>query len=156
VTPDDDKRTHSVPLDTDHGREVIEQENVGPGVERGGGEFPDPHTPPQQPAPGAATGASTLTEVVDELEAAGFRGQFVPEAGAMLRCLACGYRANADSITPDDLRRLEGASDPADMAAVAAITCPRCHTKGTVALKYGPDTDPDSADVLAALERSAR
>jgi hypothetical protein len=49
-----DKRTESVPLETDDGEVVIEQQNVGPGVEEGGGEFPDPHTPPQQPAPGAA------------------------------------------------------------------------------------------------------
>ena len=52
-TPDD-KRTHSVPLDTEEGDDVvIEQQNVGPGVEDGGGEFPDPDAPPQAPAPGA-------------------------------------------------------------------------------------------------------
>ena len=33
---------------------VIQQQNVGPGQERGGGEWPDPHTPPQAPAPGSA------------------------------------------------------------------------------------------------------
>ena len=32
---------------------VIEQQNVGPGSELGGGEWPDPDTPPQPPAPGA-------------------------------------------------------------------------------------------------------
>jgi hypothetical protein len=32
---------------------VIQQQNVGPGNELGGGEWPDPHTPPQAPAPGA-------------------------------------------------------------------------------------------------------
>jgi hypothetical protein len=33
---------------------VIQQQNVGPDNERGGGEWPDPDTPPQAPAPGAA------------------------------------------------------------------------------------------------------
>ena len=33
---------------------VIQQQNVGPGNGLGGGEWPDPHTPPQAPAPGAA------------------------------------------------------------------------------------------------------
>jgi hypothetical protein len=155
-TEDDDKRTHSVPLDTDDGEVVIGQENVGAGVEAGGGEFPDKHTPAQPPAPGATAGASSLTELTDGLERDGYAGQFVPEAGGVLRCLACGYRFAAKEIAPDRLCRVEGASDPADMAAVAALTCPRCHTKGTVVLKYGPDTDPDSADVLAQLERSAR
>jgi hypothetical protein len=32
---------------------VIQQQNVGPGNELGGGEWPDPHTPPRPPAPGA-------------------------------------------------------------------------------------------------------
>jgi hypothetical protein len=32
---------------------VIEQQNVGPGSELGGGEWPDPDTPPKPPAPGA-------------------------------------------------------------------------------------------------------
>jgi hypothetical protein len=49
-------RTHdpaSVPLDVDEGADVvIEQENIGKGEELGGGEFPDPGTPPRDPAPG--------------------------------------------------------------------------------------------------------
>lgn len=151
-----DKRTHSVPLDTNDGEAVINQQNVGAGVERGGGEFPDPATPPQPPAPGSAASGSNIGDTLATLEDEGFRGQFVPEAGGKLRCLACGYRAEANRFTLHRLCRVEGASDPADMAAVAALECSRCHTKGTVALKYGADTDPDSADVLKVLERSAR
>jgi hypothetical protein len=33
---------------------VIQQQNVGPDRELGGGEWPDPETPPQSPAPGSA------------------------------------------------------------------------------------------------------
>jgi hypothetical protein len=33
---------------------VPAQQNVGYGVEDGGGEWPDPNTPPKLPAPGAA------------------------------------------------------------------------------------------------------
>jgi len=153
----DDKRTHSVPLDTESGDDVvIGQQNVGPGIELGGGEFPDPNTPAEPPAPGAASGARTLVDVTAELEDEGYRGQFMPERDGVLRCLACGYRAKADQIGLHRLERLEGASDPADMAAVAALECPRCHAKGTVALKYGPDADADSADVLALLEQRQR
>jgi hypothetical protein len=32
---------------------VIQQQNVGPGRELGGGEWPDPDTPPRPPAPGS-------------------------------------------------------------------------------------------------------
>jgi hypothetical protein len=42
----------SVPLETDDGTVVVQQQNVGPG-EEGSGEWPDPHTPPRDPAPGA-------------------------------------------------------------------------------------------------------
>jgi len=42
------------PLETEDGIRVPAQQNVGAGVEEGGGEWPDPNTPPQLPAPGAA------------------------------------------------------------------------------------------------------
>ncbi len=51
--PDPDARMYStVPLERDDGSTVvIRQQNVGPGNELGGGEFPDPDTPPQPPRP---------------------------------------------------------------------------------------------------------
>lgn len=53
---DPDARMYtSEPLEREDGSTyVIQQQNVGPGIERGGGEFPDPHTPPEPPAPGSA------------------------------------------------------------------------------------------------------
>lgn len=50
------------PLETEDGVRRPAQQNVGPGVEEGGGEWPDPNTPPRLPAPGAAEG----TEPADE------------------------------------------------------------------------------------------
>ncbi len=51
-----DERTHdpeTVPLDLDEGDDVvIRQQPVGAEQTLGGGEFPDPGTPPQDPAPG--------------------------------------------------------------------------------------------------------
>ena len=51
-----DERTHdpeTVPLDLDEGEDVvIEQMPVGAEQVLGGGEFPDPDAPPQDPAPG--------------------------------------------------------------------------------------------------------
>ena len=43
----------SVPLETEDGVVVVQQQVVGPGNEEGGGEWPDPETPPRPPAPGA-------------------------------------------------------------------------------------------------------
>ena len=55
-TPEEgsDERMYStVPLETDDGEVVIQQQNVGRENMKGGGEWPDPDTPPQPPAPGA-------------------------------------------------------------------------------------------------------
>jgi hypothetical protein len=155
-----DKSTHSVPLDTgDDKDEVIAQQNVGPGVERGGGEFPEPGTPAEPPAPGsvatssAARSTQTITEVLEEYEAQGFDSQFMPDADSNLRCLNCNNSVPADEIGLAALRRIEGVSDPDDMAAIAALECPRCGAKGTVALKYGPGASIEEADILGHLEQ---
>jgi hypothetical protein len=51
----DERLYTSEPLEAEDGTEyVIRQQNVGPGNEIGGGEWPDPDTPPRAPAPGAA------------------------------------------------------------------------------------------------------
>jgi hypothetical protein len=43
----DEKMYTSAPLEDDEGRPyVIRQQNVGPGNELGGGEWPDPDSPP--------------------------------------------------------------------------------------------------------------
>jgi hypothetical protein len=52
--PEDDAQVVGEPLETEDGIRVPAQQNVGAGVEEGGGEWPDPNTPPQLPAPGAA------------------------------------------------------------------------------------------------------
>ena len=52
--PDEDTSVESVPLDLDEGDDVvIEQENVGRENMQGGGEWPDPDTPPSDAAPGS-------------------------------------------------------------------------------------------------------
>jgi hypothetical protein len=38
------------------------------------------------------------------------------------------------------------------MVVVAALICPRCQTKGTVALKYGPDASPEEVEALQLLD----
>ena len=56
--PDEDKSTETTPLDLDEDLEgdegvVIQQQNVGKDNMRGGGEWPDPDTPPSNAAPGS-------------------------------------------------------------------------------------------------------
>jgi hypothetical protein len=51
---EEDPQVVGEPLETEDGVRVPAQQNVGAGVEEGGGEWPDPDTPPKLPAPGAA------------------------------------------------------------------------------------------------------
>lgn len=98
-----------------------------------------------------APGGPTLLDMVGELEKSGYTGQFAVSQEAKLRCLSCDTEVEPESIEPESFLRVEGVSDPDDMAAVAAITCPNCSTKGTVVLKYGPEASPEDAHVLSAL-----
>jgi hypothetical protein len=93
----------------------------------------------------------TLRAVIDDLEAAGFTGQFVPREGGRVHCVTCQHGFVAAVFPIDELRRLEGASDPDDMLAVAALSCPECSARGTLVLAYGPEASLDDSEVLAAL-----
>jgi len=55
IEDDPDARLYtSTELEDEDGEPyVVQQQNAGPGVEQGGGEWPDPDTPPRAPAPGA-------------------------------------------------------------------------------------------------------
>jgi hypothetical protein len=93
-----------------------------------------------------------LREVVNVYEQRGYAGQFRVLEGGRLQCLACRHETGAGAVAMDDLHRLEGVSDPADMLAVAALRCPECGTRGTVVLNYGPEATLDDADVLLNLD----
>jgi|tagenome__1003787_1003787.scaffolds.fasta_scaffold18118164_2 hypothetical protein len=57
--PSDEKMYTGEPLETEHGTYRPQQQNAaGKDNIEGGGEWPDPATPPQAPAPGAVDGQS--------------------------------------------------------------------------------------------------
>lgn len=82
-----------------------------------------------------------------------FAGQFRAEADGVIRCLTCRETFAADGVSADELTRLEGASDPADMLAVVAVTCPHCRTGGSLVLSYGPLSTAEDVAVLSAFTR---
>jgi hypothetical protein len=94
---------------------------------------------------------ATLTEIIATLEAAGFTGQMAARADGMLQCLTCRQESPANEFSLGAMRRTEGASDPDDMLAVVGLTCPSCGTQGTAVLGYGPEADPDDAEVVVRL-----
>ena len=81
---------------------------------------------------------TTLSAVLADYASAGYAGDF--RAGDDgVQCGTCGVVSAMERIEVDSLRRLEGASDPADMAAVLATVCPACGTQGTLVVRYGPE-----------------
>lgn len=89
--------------------------------------------------------------MTNALAAEGWAEQATPLDGGLVRCEACGEASPASELEVHALSRVEGASDPADMAAVVAVVCPRCSTKDTLVLAYGPSASAADADVLLAL-----
>ena len=94
---------------------------------------------------------TTLTDVLAAYAESGFDGSFSAYEGTQLECHECGARFPATEVSMSSLRRLEGASDPADMVAVVALTCPRCAAQGTAVLGFGAAASPEDSDVLGAL-----
>ena len=91
---------------------------------------------------------TTLAEVLAEFEADGYSGTFEVEDDGTVRCLSCDRRSDPDALDLYAIRRLEGASDPADMAAVLATRCAQCGIGGVIVARYGPEASPGEVRLL--------
>jgi hypothetical protein len=105
--------------------------------------------------PDAARDPRGLDEILAALSTDGFDSSMTPLAGGDVRCGQCGQASPAGDFEVESLRRTEGASDPGDMSAIAAITCPRCGVRGAVVVRFGPEAGEADEDVLSALDRPA-
>jgi hypothetical protein len=110
---------------------------------------PSEPSPPRPPSPYPAD--TTLRSLLDDLAAEGFTGQFVvdPE-GDGVTCATCSAAASADDLRYEQRRRIEGASDPAEMSDLLAATCPACDARGVIICRYGPEAGPGDSAVLGA------
>ena len=94
---------------------------------------------------------TTLTDVLEAYALGGFTSSFVVSDDSRLECIECGTVSSPTAVSMSSLRRLEGASDPDDMVAVVALTCPSCSSKGTLVLGFGPMATVQDSDVLKSL-----
>ena len=107
---------------------------------------------PDRPVPGLPRDeGTTLTEVLDAYSDAGFAGSFTVTDDAELACNACQHVSAPGDVLMTSMRRLEGASDPDDMLAIVALTCPNCGARGTTTLGFGPAATGEDGDVLRGL-----
>ncbi len=94
---------------------------------------------------------TTLTEVLALYSAGGFPDVFSITEDGLVECGTCEVKSEADAVPMHSLRRLEGASDPDDMLAVVAVTCPSCGSRGTITTMFGPMASAEEAKVLSTL-----
>src|ERR1700710_3015883 len=100
---------------------------------------------------------TTLSEVLEQHAAAGFSGSFdIDNTRGRVRCGQCAIEGGAARFEMFSLRRLEGASDPDDEAAVVALTCFNCAAKGTIVVMYGPHASATEGEILAAFRTRSR
>lgn len=109
---------------------------------------------PDDPGQTGSVAGRSQTEVEQSLDELGFDGQFGARPDADILCFTCHRSFPADSVVTDGARRVEGESDPADMAITVPLTCPLCGARGTLSLQYGPQASIEESDVLAALDLS--
>ena len=93
----------------------------------------------------------SLAEVLSGFERAGFDGHFdIDDDSGTCLCASCGQAAAPEEIEALEARRLEGASDPAEMAIVLGLGCPHCGRRGTVVCRYGPEASAGEAALVRA------
>jgi hypothetical protein len=90
---------------------------------------------------------STLVEIDREYSEAGFATDVFVTDGAMLMCSNCDSLLSPDFVDIHSIRRIEGASDPADQSAIIALICPVCGSGGTAVLQYGPEARPEEVEI---------
>src|SRR3954463_12291793 len=111
---------------------------------------PSPATPD---LPGAPSDATTLTDVRAAFAGDGFTAELAVASGGQVCDVQRDVTVDPGVLELHELRRLEGASDPADMMAVAAVSGPD-GLRGALVLKYGPEATEDEAAVLQVLAGS--
>lgn len=104
-----------------------------------------------QTPPGAPSDNTTLVEVLAAFADDGFAANLTVTDDGAVRCPACRQETPPDEVDLVSTRRLEGASDPADMQAVLALRCPSCDTGGVAVVNYGPEASVGEAALLTAL-----
>lgn len=103
-------------------------------------------------AQGQVRASDSLMEVVRRYERHGFPSQFAPRPGGNVHCVACSRDNPARWVSLLALHRLEGDSAPEDEIAVAAVECPACEERGTLALAFGPSAPIEDRLVLSLLD----
>lgn len=104
------------------------------------------------PIAGAPSDNTTIVAILDALRQEGFDGDVFVTDDGLLRCGSCRHEVPPAEMDVYAIRRVEGASDVADMAAVLALVCDACGHRGTSIVRFGPEATAGEAAVLRELD----
>ncbi len=93
----------------------------------------------------------SLSEAVHRYERHGFPSQFAARPGGSVRCLACRRDHPARWVPLLALHRLQGGTAARPGLALAALECPACEERGTLALAVGTLAPIEDKLVLSML-----
>lgn len=93
----------------------------------------------------------TMSAAISRLGQAGYSGSFSATEDGALRCPTCESWHAPSEVGIDEIVRFEGNSDPADEAAVFALSCGHCGAKGTYVVAYGPEMASPDVEVVKRL-----
>ena len=105
---------------------------------------------------GGVSGGATIHEFVAQFAREGYKTHFRVSEGGAIECSQCHNVMPAETVTVRSMRRVEGASDPADMSVVSALVCPRCGARGTATFTYGVHAPPEHAEALRHLRQERK
>lgn len=94
-----------------------------------------------------------LGDVVRNYELHGFPSRFAARPGGNVQCVSCRRDHPARWVKLLASHRVDG-PDPSRQAVVAALECPACEERGTLALSFGPDAPVEDRLVLSLLAAS--
>lgn len=94
--------------------------------------------------------SDTLSDVVRNYELHGFPSRFVARSGGNVRCMSCGRDHPARWVKLLALHRLEGKGTPGE-SVLAAVECPACEERGTLALSFGQAGTTEDRLVLSLV-----
>ncbi len=108
---------------------------------------PSDHASP--PPPSAHPAGMSLAEVLQRFAAEGYRADFeLDDDTGAVTCISCSTTTPPEQVEVAASRRVEGASDPADMAIVLGARCPSCDSRGVIICRYGPEASAGDAKLL--------
>lgn len=98
------------------------------------------------------SGAVTLLDVLRRAEQGGYGTQQIVRDPGLIECVACAVVGSPADFAVVHHRRLEGASDAADMMLVAWTRCPNCAANGVLVVGFGPNATSADDEVLRQLD----